>query len=476
MAGSSGRRTTRARAFLPTALVGVLCLGLTTAATFGGAGRAAAQENSPGGGTPFANGQAKSHAQVFAVAPGVGNIDFGVASGTSTAEIVNDLAQAQSRTLDLGLIGSSLVGEKCDGSKGLDPSDLPSPLTVDNREGDASKHENEVPDGDSPLAGGRRDVRATKTPSADATVSAVSAVLGPVATVSGGRAQAIARVVDHAAREAVASTSMDLSIAGVIDLQGLRWEASHRTGTAGAVTGAFSIEHGSAAGAPLPVDDLGAAQQAINAALAPSGVTIEMPRVEKLAAPNNLVRVTPLRITLRDSPLGKALAGPGLNLTREQRSQLFDAIVGVYCRAAELLLVGDITLSVASGTGFLVVDLGGVEATSGDLDLHSPFEDLPAFTPPGVVLPSTSDGGARSTPAAVPDAVGAAPVGAATPVVSARGDTGPLDTFCESVRPGGGRCNVGLGVPVGVAGVALTCGVGYLDWWRRRRALADVDA
>jgi len=60
--------------------------------------------------------------------------------------------------------------------------------------------------------------------------------------------------------------------------------------------------------------------------------------------------------------------------------------------------------------------------------------------------------------------------------VSARGDTGPLDTFCESVRPGGGRCNVGLGVPVGVAGVALTCGVGYLDWWRRRRALADVDA
>jgi hypothetical protein len=471
VAGRSGRRTTPARAFLPTALVGALCLALTTAATFGGAGRAAAQE-ATNGSAAFANGQAKSHAQVFAVAPGVGNIDFGVASGTSTAEIVNDLAQAQSRTLDLGLVGSSLVGEKCDGSKGFDPNDLPSPLTVDNRDGDASKHENEVPDGDSPLAGGRRDVRATKTPSADATVSAISAVLGPLATVSGGRAQAIARVIDHEAREAVATTSMDVTIAGVIELEGLRWDASHRTGKAGAVNGAFSIEHGSAAGAPLPVDDLTAVQQAINAALAPSGVTIEMPRVEKLAAPNDLVRVTPLRITLRDSPLGKAVAGPGLNLTREQRSQLFDAIVGVYCRAAEFLLVGDITLSVASGTGFLVVDLGGVEATSGDLDLHSPFEDLPPFSPPDVALPDTSVRGARSTPPGVPGAPVAAPVAAATPVASTRGDAGPFDTVCESVHPGGGRCNVGLGVPVGLAGVALTCGVGYLDWWRRRRTLA----
>lgn len=474
MAGSAGRRTTPTRAFLPTALVGALCLALTTVATFGGAGRAAAQPG-PGGSTAFANGQAKSHAQVLAVAPGVGNIDFGVASGTSTAEIVNDLAQAQSRTLDLGLVGSSLVGEKCDGSKGLDPSDLPSPLTVDNREGDASKHENEVPGAESPLAGGRRDVRATKTPSAEATVSAISAVLGPLATVSGGRAQAIARVVDHDAREAVATTSMDLTIAGVIDLQGLRWEASHRTGKAGAVDGGFSIEDGSAAGVPLPVGDLAAAQKAINTALAPSGVTIEMPRVEKLAAPNDLVRVTPLRITLRDSPLGKAVAGPGLNLTREQRSQLFDALVGVYCRAAEFLLVGDITLSVASGTGFLVVDLGGAEATSGDLDLRSPFEDLPPFTPPGVPLPNTSSRGGP-TSAGVPGAAGAPPVGAASPVVSTQGDTGPLDTFCESVRPGGGPCNIGVGVPVGLAGVALTCGVGYLDWWRRRRALPDVDA
>lgn len=472
MGGSSGRRTARARAFLPTALVGAVCLALTTAAMFTGAGRALARDGQAGPGS-FANGEAKSHAQVLAAAPGVGNIDFGVAAGTSTAEVVNDLAQAQSRTLDLGLIGSSLVGEKCDGSKGLDPNDLPSPLTVDNRDGDASKHANEVPDADSPLAGGRRDVSATKTPSADATVSAISAVLGPVATVSGGRAQAIARVVDHNAREAVATTSMDLTIAGVIDLQGLRWEASHRTGTGGAVNGGFSIEHGSVAGAPLPVDDLAAVQKLVNTALAPSGVTIEMPRVEKLAAPNNLVRVTPLRITLRDSPLGKATLGPGLNLTREQRSQLFDAIVGVYCRAAEFLLVGDISLSVASGTGFLVVELGGVEATSGDLDLHSPFQDLPALTPPGTALAKTSVGALTGpTAPGVPGAARSTPA-AALPVASTR-DRGPVDRFCESVHPGGDRCNVGLGVPVGLAGIALTCGVGYLDWWRRRRALGEV--
>jgi hypothetical protein len=304
----------------------------------------------------------------------------------------------------------------------------------------------------------------------------VSSAFEPLVALDGASSTADTRVIDNKAREAEAIATMDIDIAGVVKLSGLRWRAHHRSGESPDVTGTFEIASGTAGSVPLPVDELGPTQDAINLALAPSGVTVELPRVEHLTTPNELLRVTPLLITLRDSPLGKTLLGPGLNLTREQREQLFDSIAAVTCQAAGALLVGDIGLDVLSGTGFMTVALGGVEATSGDAVEGNPFGDAPPFSalPPSITeAPAFSPSGSSSVasgvaaPAAAPAAAAAAPTAA----------LGPIDHVCVTLhlakRPG---CSNGRGWPIGVAGVALTAGMAFLDWKRQQAAAAALDA
>ncbi len=182
------------------------------------------------------------------------------------------------------------------------------------------------------------------------------------------------------------------------------------------------------------------------------------------------MRVTPLTITLKDSPVGKATVGPVLNLTREQREQMFDSIVAVYCKTASFLLVGDITVSVISGTGFMTAEIGGVEAASGDLINGNPFGE---FTP----LTTGRRNGDRARRRDVRErAPVAGPAGGAAAVAKAT-DLGPLAAICESVHPTRHPlCSHGLGVPVGIAGVLATSGIAYLDWRRQRRHLRPSPA
>lgn|GEM_PF-3890542 len=174
--------------------------------------------------------------------------------------------------------------------------------------------------------------------------------------------------------------------------------------------------------------------------------------------------MTPLTITLADTPIGKAALGPVLNLTREQRAQLFDTIVAAYCPAAGALLVGDIGVSIASGTGFLTLTIGGVEAASADLIEGNPFGAVQPFelatpAPPAAATPVR---------AASPPAASTGSVAAARPAVS----TGPLDAICRSVHPSHHpSCSRGVGVPLAVVGVVVTAGIGFLDWRRQRLAI-----
>ncbi len=437
----------------------VLVGAATAALLLANLGSASGQEDTA---PVFNNGTAKATAVVARLAPGVGALELGISSGVAVSEIKNTIAQAQAEALDLGLIGSTLTAESC---SGLPPAatqeDLPKALRADSREGDKNLTEDEYPVDGATIGGGRKHVEATPKPTSSA-VSIVAGVLGPLLTFDGGRADASTEVIPGQARIAEAKVSVNLDIAGLVKLTGLRWEAVHRTGTDPEATATFDLGTAALLGAPIPIESLTAVETAVNQLLEASGISVSFPKVERFTTPADLVRVTPLRIVLKDTPVGKAVLGPILNLSRAEREQLFDQIAAVYCSAAGALLVGDIGVAVASGTGFIAVEIGGAEATTGDLVLESPFgEGVPPLLQeliPTVPLPR------------LPGPI-AAPVAPQRPAAS----IGPLEDHCESAHPlQDTSCSKGSLLVVGLIGLAATAGVGALDWrhQRRRRARA----
>ena len=403
---------------------------------------------------PFPDGTAAASAIVARFTPGVGSLPTGLFGGVALTNVTNSIAQAQAETLDFGLIGALLV------ALGLVSSDdLPGPLTVDNRKGDASAEHVEYPIAGTTLGGGRKEVHATLVPGANA-ISTLASSYGDVVKVEGGRAEASSEILRGSARQAEASVSVDLDIAGVVRLSGVRWKALHRTGAGARADASFGIEEATVGGVPLPLDSLQVAEGVINAVLAPLGISLQLPKVERQTEPTDLVRVTSLRVLLKDSPAGKAALGPILNLSREQREQLYDDLSAVYGPAGATLLAADVAASIVGGTGFLSIEVGGAEATSGPLPDENPFGDSggtgsPASGPSPTLPP---------LPAAPAGAPGGNPVAGSPPVA------GRLSWSCESVharRPLG--CSDGLLVPVGIAGVAAAAGVAVLDLRHQRR-------
>lgn len=452
-------------------VAGVASTALLVGALAGGSAVWADPETPTAAPSTFRNGSAKATAIVAEIAPGIGTLRLGVQAGTAVAEIQNSLAQSQAQAADTGIVGSSLTAEDCEGNEGtIRPEQLPQPLRVDNRKGNAEAEKDQVGFGSAATGAGRMFVDATTAPSSRAIATAAPIEAGPVATVSNGKADARTRIIDGAAREARATVDATLDIAGIVTLSGLHWEALHRTGANPTAVASFELAAADANGAPLPLDDMGPLESAVNAVLAPSGISVEFPRVERFTEPADLVRITPLRIMLKDSPVGKTALGPALNLSRAQREQLFDQIASVYCRTTSLLLIADVTVSVASGTGFLVLEIGGAEATTGDLVVSDPFSGPPKplldlGLPIGLPLASNLLGSDVAAPAARPQPRQLAAIG-------------PLEQVCQSVHPfRWPSCSHGAAMPVGLLGLLLTAGVAGLDFRHQsRRRPAVVDA
>ena len=381
---------------------------------------------------PFHNGTAKATAVVARVAPGVGALQLGISGGVAVSEVKNTVAQSQAESLDLGLIGSTLTAQNCHGGNGvLTQSELPHPVTVDSRNGPASGSADQVPLAGTTLGGGHKEAHASPTPpTSDATATLVGSSIPGLLTLGGGMSVASTRVIKGEAREAHAKVSVNLDIAGLVKLSGLSWDAFHRTGKDPKATASFDIGTGSLLGVPIPLESLVQTEAAINSALAYTGLTITFPRVERFTTPADLIRITPLRIVLQDSPVGKATLGPILNLTRAQRAQLFTQLSAAICDAAAGLLLGDIGIDIASGTGFLVVEIGGAEATTGDLVLDSPFGTIgpaPAGTLPLVLPPTIVPGGNLPTLTAPSSPLG--------PTAQRTSAIGPLADHCQSAHP-----------------------------------------
>lgn len=427
----------------------------------------------------FGNGAAKATAVVAKVAPGVGALELGVTSGVAVAEVTNSLAQSQSQALDLGLIGTTLTADGCrEATIGAD--DLPQPLRVDNRAGDVSESRDEVPVDGTVLGGGRLRAAATTGPASTSSATGVGFAVGPLLTFEGGRAIAETEAIPGKGRQAHATVETSIDIAGIVSLDGMEWDALHRTGAERVVQGSFSIGSAEIGGVPFPGDELEPLETAVNTVLEFSGVSIDFPEVERFAEPTDLVRVTPMRIVLRDSPAGGLLLGPGLNASRAQREQLFDDLTAAFCDAAGALLVGDITISVISGTGFLAMEFGGAEAISGEFvqggAIGVPPVPPPAVPPTGGQVPIPGDPSAESpSPAdpSVPTEQAAPDTVTATPAA----DLGPLEEVCESIHPfDWPSCSDGAAPLAGIIGLLGTAAMFGVDLRRQRTRVSGTDA
>ena len=333
----------------------------------------------------------------------------------------------------------------------------------------------EVPVGSTALGGGRKEASADTVPSSHASVSGVASSIGSTVTISGGRSDADTRIEPGKAREAEATASVDIDIAGVVQLHGAQWRAFHRTGDHPAAEGTFSVATTTAGGVPVPIDQLGPLQDAINQALALTGITVSLPQVQHITEPNDVMIVSPLRIALDDTPLGKAALGPVLNATREQREQILDQLFTVACQLEGAGLIADIGLDVVSGTGFTIIDIGGVSASSAEVRYENPFGNAPVAQLPAPATPTAGAGVAAAAVTPPPPGVSTTP--AAVPAGATLAATGPLEAICQTIHPARRpACSAGMGVPIALLGVLVTAGVAVLDWRHQRRVLAGADA
>ena len=350
------------------------------------------------------DGTAKAVASVATLAPGVGELDLAVKSGVAVSDLTNSVGQAQAQSADLGLIGTSLTAESCGGDGALGAEDLPQPLRVDNRNGAVAEQRDEVPLG--PVGGFRLAASADETPTASARADGAAIDIPGVVEIAVGRALAETEVFPGEGREARATVEIGLNLAGILELDAVSWTAVHRTGAERHVEGTFSLGGGTLGGLPLPLDDLAVAQEAINDALVFTGIRVELPRVETITEPSDLIRVSPLRISIDDSEAGATVLGPVLNATREQREQLFAELAEAVCESKSLLLVGDVGIAVLAGTGFLTLEIGGVEASSGEfavgdtIGLPEPVAPSAPSAPgaPEVAAPVPGTGGLPGSP------------------------------------------------------------------------------
>src|SRR5690606_34179427 len=155
-----------------------------------------------------------------------------------------------------------------------------------------------------------------------------------------------------------------------------------------------------------------------------------------------------------------------LNASRAQREQLFDELTKAYCSLAGVLLVGDVGVSVASGTGVLITEICGSEAISEDFVVTHPFGELPAAPvdttpltqPPAPAAPPSVPASAASGP----PTTAAAPPSAAPPRPVA--GIGPRERSCETVDPlRAPACSEGALAPLGMLGLLATGVVAGVD-------------
>lgn len=467
-------------AFRRTAKVGLGCAAfavLTFALT--SPGRAATTQDAPA--TAFGPGTGSAIALVYKVNPIFGNLSFGITVGESVAGHQNTGAQAQSKAVNLGVIGVTLAGEGCKGADPTLPSDKqPQPVLASSDDPAAAK-------GVKGSLGGAISMfaKASTQPLANATTE-----LGPLGDatgllISGGRSDATSGVLKPGVREARAVTDIaKISLfGGLITLNGLHWEAVQTTGGTTTNSGTFTLGSINLLGSLIPLPRDGLDQVAtLNDVLNSLGLTITLP---KTRVEQGIVFVDPLKIGIVPSLARDNIIATLLGRLQGARELLVDALNQLGCNGAvnvagnnisTLITVLDLALADVSGAGSLTVELGGVQATTAEIAGFTGLGQLPSVPDLGGTggtdlpdLGSGTDGtDLGSIPVDVGGTGGTAPDGTGTGTATGSG-TGATKPVADVHGKRGGAL-----ATVGGVGLVLLLATAEGDRRKMRRAQREI--
>lgn len=412
-------------------------------------------------------GLGNAFAQGYKVDPRSGRLSLGIGYGVSLAGHQNLVSQAESRSVDLGIIGSTLAGEGCDGGDPtLAKEDQPKPLTARSTDEDAGTQKQETEYG--------VDKQAVADGSPLARAIATTAAAGDPAVVQIGSTESLTEsgVVDgKRVARAVTDVSKVSFLGGQVELRGLRWEAIYQTAPEELTSATFSIEGITVAGEslPIPEDNPAGPLAEANAVLQPLGFTLEPPttRVE-----SGIAFVDPMRIGIIPSEIRETILSPVIGGLQPVRESVFDALIAQDCGNATYILIADIVLGSVTGAGSLALEVGGVTATSSELKRTSFLGGFGGSLAP---LPPSSNGGGNLAPtlsgtSGSPVSTGG--VSSTAPSTTAPADDGGdqevaapiVDTEPISGSRGGPMVAVGLG------GLLLLAALAEGDRRKMRRA------
>lgn len=437
-------------------------------------GGKAAAADSPGVGSASAEG--------FEVTPHEGSLAVGGIFDEALAGHTDKIARAQSQGLDLGAVGASIKSYNC----GQPPTQLaqfvPDPLQAETPStGGLDQHSAGPAVSDNNSDGSTEHVVADGTPygEADTIFGGTVAAPGNLITFSHVASRAWSGLV-NGARQAAATVDIgQLTIAGVVSLSGLHWEAIYPTGSGGGKpTSYFQIGKVSVNGQSVPPTDLSQVTNAINTVLGKIGLLVNFPASTyaqgiQFESPLS-IQVVPnsTRNGITDPvisgviepnyfPLASGLENGFANTTPPYNSLApvetndpTHQLESTLCQTDTPITVADITVASFTAGGFFNISLGGVQATSGDLpsnpynlafggfgDLNVPGTSQFVAGTPGVAGTSDTGTALAGTPSS--------PANTSTPSTGTPTRTGPstaIPAATVTSEAAGPLLGIGLGI------------------------------
>lgn len=468
------------------------------------------------GGEDLLLGSADVRSQFLAVSPETAGLSAGVVLGETLADYQNDVARAQSRALNLGIVGTAATAEKCDGDPpDLHRENLPTTVRVDSRQPGAADGRTDYwpilprdlpyqfdeakpdengegglptldPPSNSPARSNvsRLHARAAAQPSSLATSdTGVTHVIG-VAEAIGGHTSTATRVEGGRRIGEAQVTIPELRLGGgAVALHDLEWRAVQSTGPGapGDVTFSATFRMGGAtvggntfgwpdAAAEDANGQVSALTSVVNTALAPSGLVVDFPKARQ---DGDHAIVTPLSVKVDRPPLGRELFAILPKEVYDARREVFDRILEADCNNATYIAVADILLATPAGAGTTRVSFGGADAFTEGTRFANPFATRPRATGAAFVPPASEvEAEVLGTQVAAPEADFTGPI---EPLPNAGGPVGEPGTYDvaagTAIRAPGSKS--GAAAVVGVVGLMAALGVALLDFRKPRQARAE---
>lgn len=460
---------------------------------------------------PFVPGTGSASSEVGRISLRSSGTAVSIGLGAVKARYAGAQGNAEAAAVDLGLLELASKAPVACGASAVSiipPGSLPERVKVSSGDGAASERRSSAGAG-TPVEILSQSGSAAPNSSADAAVGGVRMEIPGLLAAVGGSARSAALLTPGRARDARADSRLDsLTLAdGLVRLDGMGWEASHRTGGDPASTAAFALGGLTVAGQALPTSDATSLRESLttaNAALAPLGLALDAPRAVRTARG---IAVTPLRLSVSATPELRTLLAAVLEGVQPIRTQLLGLLdpfrLAEDCGLPNALgfgyLLADLALVVLGDDGGIELDFGGATAGTQALTYANPLASgfgglLPPGTGanggpgvpgvPGTALPGVDVGGGAAVTAA-PVFGGAAevngPQGAALDAGTAsaavpleRGS--PVAYVCRSTHlESGDDCARQAGVLVAWLVLALIAIFAAADRLRARRSSALLD-